>query len=124
MKKKKEFEVWANKELKNIQKALLLEHFLLNPIEYKESKGSLAQSVTHYPYKEMTFSYSESLYKLWEEGDKKSALATLIHEVCHPLTDGLYCKGTNRYSTMDEIADERESLTDHIANILIKHKIL
>lgn len=119
----KKFENWANKKLKEIQKVLLLENFNLNPIEYKNTRA-YAESATHYPYKEITIYYSNLLLELWDKKDLKSIRDILTHELCHPLTDGLYAKATNRYSTQDEIGDERESLTDHIANILIRHKII
>lgn len=57
-------------------------------------------------------------------GDKEEALATLIHEYIHPLTDPLYCKARSRYVTHDELNDEREALTDHIANIIIKANLI
>ena len=121
--KNKKFEDWANKKLKMIQKIMLLEHFNLNPIEHKKTKA-YAESATHYPYKEITIYYGDALLEFWDKKDLKSIIDILTHELCHPLTDGLYVKGTNRYSTLDEIADERESLTDHIANILIRHKVI
>lgn len=116
--KRKEFEAWANKQLAALQKTLLLDAYTLRPIEPSERPASLCEF--RYPYKDINISYSEQVIEDWLKGDKAGALETLTHEMCHPLTDALYSKSLDRHCSKQEIEDEREALTDHIANIVIK----
>lgn len=120
MKKQKQFEKWANEILEKAQKVLLLEHFTLGKISYNKEKPEVSDCKFHYPYQTIKVRYSKYIYEDWEKGDKTSAIEVLVHEMCHPLTDGLYAKASSRYCTRDEVEDEREKLTDHIANIIIK----
>lgn len=122
-KTKKEFEIWANKKLKEIQNVLLMNHFKLEPIK-ESNEHDTSYSITRYPYKESVFQYGKNVYESWAKGDKEEALSILIHESIHPLTDALYVKAIMRYVGKEEIEHERESLTDHITNIIIKAKII
>ncbi len=119
---KKEFEIWANKKLEDISHALLLNNFRILPIS--ASKDTTSYSHNRYPYKEISIGYGTGVYEDWLKGDKKEAVAILIHEVVHALTDPLYHVGAQRYTTIDDLANSREELTDHIANIIIKHNIV
>lgn len=42
----------------------------------------------------------------------------LLHEMIHALTDEFYSKSTERFVSRTEIEDSRESLTDHITNVV------
>ncbi len=118
------FEKWANSELLKIQGILLLNHFTLQPISSKiESKSARAECKLNYPYKDINVCYSEELMKEWEEGKVGDVFQILVHEMCHPLTDPLYCVGMERMVSKDQMENEREALTDHIANIIIKNSI-
>lgn len=72
----------------------------------------------NYPYLNVTLHYGDKVIKDWKDG--KDVVPYIVHEMCHPITDPLYCKATNRWSTHDEVMDERELLTDYICNIVIK----
>jgi len=122
-KTKKEFELWANKKLKEIQGVLLMNHFKLEPIK-ESSEHDTSYSITRYPYKESVFQYGKNVYDSWARGDKEEALSILIHESFHPLTDPLYCKAVSRYTSRDELEHEREGLTDHLTNIILKAKLI
>lgn len=120
MKKQKKFEKWAMEILTKYHNLLLLQDRLLH-FKYNEKlQRSLATHDFNYPYKETRINYSKDLYENWERGEYDDVKAVLIHELCHSLTDPLYGKATNRYVTSDEINDEREALTDHISNIIVK----
>jgi hypothetical protein len=119
-KQQKDFEKWATPILNKLQDTLLLHDFQPLTIEAKYDIRVVAQCELNYPYKSITIQYSESLLKDWVAGKKEKVKGVLVHEMCHPITDPLYCKSTNRFVSKDEIEDERERLTDHIANILIR----
>lgn len=69
-----------------------------------------------YPYLDPTIKYSTRAYGDWKDG--KLTKDRILHELCHVLTDPLYVKATERYTTKNEISDEREKLTDTIAAII------
>lgn len=119
MKKKKEFEIWANKQLKEIQNVLLLNDFRLMPISISKDPN-VSTSSFRYPYKEIIIRYAPEVYEDWENGNKDQAMSVLIHEMLHPLTDKIYAVAHDRFVTNTTLENERENLTDHIANIIIK----
>jgi len=43
-----------------------------------------------------------------------------MHEMFHVVTDKLYAKAGSRFVGNGELEDEREQLTDHLANIVLK----
>lgn len=75
------------------------------------------ECVFNYPYLNVTINYSEKALKEWSSG--KDMTPYVVHEMCHPITDPLYAKATARYTSRDEITDERELLTDLICNIAL-----
>ena|SRR3990167_1287371 len=116
------FEKWAMPILKKLQKVLLLEHFTPLELEYKKGEGSECQF--YYPYQTITVRYNDKLINDFKNKNYKHVTSILAHEMCHPLTDGLYAKASSTYRNKDEIGDERERLTDHIANIILKNDLL
>lgn len=122
MKNKKEFEKWCLVHLKKLQKILLLEHFHPLKFYFKNTQNeAIATCLFNYPYQSIDITYSKCLYESWEKKDYSHVKNVLTHEMCHPLTDPLYEKATRRYVAKDEILDEREKLTDHLANIILKN---
>jgi len=115
-----------NKELeKEIYKIIgKYQHILLlnrNTFELKyptENKESLAECVCNYPYLNVIINYGDKLVEKWKK--KEDIVPYIVHEMCHVITDPLYCKAIGRYATKDEINDERELLTDYICNISLK----
>ena len=93
-------------------------------IQFNKDKPEVSDCKFNYPYQTIKVRYSKCIYEDWEKKDYRAAIEVLIHEMCHPLTDGLYAKATSRYCTKDEVEDEREKLTDHIANILVKSNLI
>lgn len=121
MKKQKQFEEWALKELKKLQKILLLDSFepLKLVFDSKEEKAS-AKCKFSFPYKTITIEYSKELYEDWKKKKYKDVIDVLTHEMCHPITDPLYDAGYAKFITKESLEDIRENTTDHIANIIIK----
>lgn len=118
-KQNKRFEKWAIVKLKKIQKILLLEDF--HPLEVEPGETETSESVHHYPYKKITIRYSKHLLEDFKKKKYEKVISILTHEMCHPITDGLYSKAVSVFRTKDEVEDERERLTDAIANIVIKN---
>lgn len=120
--KKIPFEKWAIVELKKIQKKLLLEDFYPIEIKYRtENHESYAECRVAYPYKSITIKYGDAALHDFKEKKYEDIVDALTHEMCHPITDPLYVKGVSRWASRQEIEDERERLTDHIANIILKN---
>jgi len=120
----KKFEKWAMPILVRLQKIILLEHFEPLKIEFGcKSKHAHAECQISYPYQSITFRYSKECLDDFIK-DPKEVLPVLVHEMCHPLTDPLYDKAVARFSGNKEIEDERERLTDHIANIVLRNKLI
>ena len=124
MKKHKEFEKWANKKLQEIQKVLFLEHFDLKPIKPVKQENDGSSSAFNFPYQTIQIEYSKALLEDWKKNKKDDVLGVLVHEMCHSLTDPLYGTGYSRFISKDEIENTRERLTDHIANVVLKHKLI
>ena len=122
-KKKKQFEKWANVKLLELRKIMLLEHFDLKAVQPCE-KDEASYCKFDHPYQTIRIFYAKRVYEDWEKGDKLSALGTLAHEMCHPLTDDLYSKSFDRFCGKKELEDSRERLTDHISNIILKHNLI
>lgn len=121
----KKFEQWALPIIKKITKVLLVEHFYPVKLEWQERirDGATAGFAFSHPYQSLTILYTDGLLKDWKN-DKNDAIMVLTHEVCHALTDPLYNAGFMRFSSKEQIEDEREKLTDHLANIVLKNNLI
>lgn len=125
MQDRKSFEKWALPLLKKIQKVTLLDHYEPLTLEYKKDIGDpLATCDFHYPYQSITISYGDQLLSRFKEKKHKEVFGILVHEMCHPITDPLYAKAVTLWKSKQEVEDERERLTDHIANIIIKANLI
>jgi hypothetical protein len=120
-KDQKEFEAWALPILKKYQKILLLTDHALT-FKYDKAKTDENEAaMTHdyaYPYKETRICYSDNSLEDFKKGERQELKKMLIHELCHSLTDPLYGAGFDRFITKNTLNNERERLTDHIANII------
>jgi len=88
-------------------------------IEKDEKEQYLAMRF-RYPYKDNAILYSSQALKDFKTGTVGER--EILHELIHILTDPLYAKATSRFASKYEIEDEREALTDKIANIVYKLK--
>lgn len=112
----KEYENWVEEMFEKYKGILFIEKYQL---WFKATEDNYLASKCHYPYLNITIMYSEKAVEKWKR-DKYDAETEIIHEFCHSITDPLYCKANSRYVSQDEITQERERLTDHISNIVIK----
>ena len=83
----------------------------------KENDNYMAISFRE-PYMDFSFYYSDNAIKNFKNG--KFEKYTILHELCHILTDPLYAKAIDRYVGKNEIEHERENLTEKMALILEK----
>lgn len=120
--KDKVFEKWALPKLYKIQKILLLEHFA--PLDLEPSETEASECQFNYPYQTITIRYSKSVLSDFYNKNYQRVIGVLIHEMSHCLTDALYAKATTQWTSRSEIEDEREKLTDHIANIVLKANLI
>lgn len=86
-----------------------------------ENKDSVMECVFNYPYLNVILSYGDALIERFKR--KEDITPYVVHEMCHVITDALYDKAINRCVTKSEINDERELLTDYIANIVLINKL-
>lgn len=118
---KKDFQKWGLSVAKKYQKILLLDdHSLTFEYQKEISAGAAMHHLWRYPYKETIIQYSDYALNLWKEKKKDELKAIIIHELCHSVTDPLYGKACSRYIAKDDLEDERERLTDHLANVIMK----
>lgn len=87
-------------------------------IKKQEDEKYLMSIKCTYPYLDPTLYYSKESEELWKKGELKKDI--ILHELCHIITDKLYCKAISRFVSRDEIEDERENLTDTISAIIRK----
>lgn len=109
------------KIINKYQPILLLQKHTFKLKYPTESPHTLAECVCNYPYLNVTIRYGDKLIDKWKR--KEDIVPYILHEMCHPITDPLYCKSCARYVGEREILDEREHLTDYICNIIILNKL-
>jgi len=109
-----QFKDWIRKQVDFYAPILQME---LHEIKIKHDKETTYLSIScTYPYLDPTIKFSTDAYETWAKGEMKRD--RILHELCHILTDPLYVKAIERYSSKGEINDERERLTDMIAAIV------
>lgn len=125
MKKNIKFERFALPFLKKLAKTLLLEdHYPITIEPGVQKTSSYMECNLSYPYKFIEIHYSQSVIDDFEKDERKTLKNSLVHEMVHAITEPLYVKAVYRYTTSDEINDERERLTDHITNIVLRNELI
>ena len=118
MKKKTEadFEKWIQKQVDFYVPILGLEIWTIKI--RKDGHERYMAMACNYPYVNGEIKYSHSAFIDWTRGEMTPH--SVMHELCHIITDPLYVKAIQRFSSSQEIKDEREKLTDMIAVIVMK----
>lgn len=119
MKKEQEYKKWIEEMFEKYKAVLFIEKYHLKSRLNKKDEDSYLASKFNYPYLDITIIYSEESIKDWVK-DKKDAERRMIHEFCHTITDHFYSV-VIQWPTKDHIENARETLTDHIAQIVNKH---
>ena len=115
------FEKYVYSVIKRYSDILLLQVHTFELKNKLQNQESLMECVFNYPYLNVTINYGDKVFEKWKKGE--DIVPYIVHEMCHPITDPLYAKATERYVTKFEVNDEREKLTDYICNIVIKNKL-
>jgi len=111
------------KRLLKLQEILLLNHFYPIKLEYTPNNKT-TECRFHYPYQSITIKYSNEILEYWNNKEYDQVLFMLTHEMCHPLTDALYDTCFDRFIGKETLENEREKLTDHIANIVLRNGLI
>lgn len=96
---------------------LLLQRHTFEVKKGVDDQKSFMECLPNYPYLNATIAYSKECEEEWKKG--KDIVPYVVHEMCHCVTEPLYCKAIGRYAGKNEILDERENMTDWICNIVI-----
>ena len=113
MKIEKQFVDWIKKQIKIYKPILGLD---LQNVDVERGDCEFMDITCAYPYIDNTIKYSDKAIDAWRKGELLSD--RILHELCHIITDPLYCKAIVRYVGKHEIEDERENLTDKISIII------
>lgn len=110
-----EYKKWIRKQIDYYAPILGVN---LNSIRLEQRDGEdeyISISCT-YPYLDPTIFYSKESFINWKKGKLKKD--RILHELCHIITDPLYCVALDRYVSKTTINNERERLTDIITSII------
>lgn len=118
--KNKKFEDYVFKVIDKYKNLLDLGNFTFKLNYPCQNEDAYMECFNVYPYMDAKFNYSDSVIKMWK--NKENITGIIVHEMCHLVTDPLYIKGDRRYSSQNEILDERENLTDFISKLVLKIK--
>ena len=116
-KTKKEFEAYIFRVVKKYVPVLFLNRHTFDLVDEVLKEDALFEFKFSYPYLNATIYYSDSSFNRWKAGEDMRPF--IVHELCHAITDPLYCKAISRYVSEGEITQERELLTDYICNIVL-----
>lgn len=118
MKEEKQLTKWIEEMYHKYKGILFIEKYHLKVEKDKEEDRYLACQF-NYPYLDAKILFSEKFLKDWQK-DKLNAERRLIHEFCHIITDPFYAVVLD-FPSRKQLEDQRERLTDHIAQIVNKH---
>ena len=115
----KQYEIWIRQMYNKYKSILFIEKYDFK-VEYSKDKEHYLSSKFNYPYLDAKVIWGIDAFTDWKK-DKISAERRIVHEFCHIITDPFYTSAVNIRSTGNQIENERERLTDHIAQIVNKH---
>ena len=117
-KTKKDFKTYIFRVIKKYIPVLFLHRHTFELSDKVGDRDALFEFKFSYPYLNSAVYYSDAAFGRWTLGEDMQPF--IVHELCHAVTDPLYCKATSRYVSEKEIENERELLTDHICNIVLR----
>ena len=115
--KEEQYKKWIRQMYDKYKSVLFIEKFHLK-VEKSNNDDYLACRF-NYPYLDAVILYSEKSFQDWKK-DKKDLERRIVHEFCHVITDPFYSVAMN-FPSRSSLENERERLTDHIAQIVNKH---
>lgn len=120
MKNEKEYKKWIDAMFNKYSPILFLMAYHLTSELKKDDESHYLSSEFNFPYYDIKIWYSERAINDWMK-NKIDAERRMIHEFCHTITDEFYEAALRRFINKEDLNDKRESLTDHIAQIVNKH---
>lgn len=112
----KDFIAWIKKAISVYAPVLGVQDQIIK-VQYEDDTEFMNITCT-YPYLDPIIGFSEKAFEAWKKGEVPED--RVLHELCHMITDPLYCKAMSRFSGKQEIEDERERLTDTLCMIIRK----
>lgn len=113
----KDFVTWIKKKIEHYKPILGIELQEIGVRRGSPKVEYLEISFT-YPYLDPSISYSQHALENWQKGILKPD--SVLHELCHIITDPLYDSAFERFINKKTIEDNRERLTDTMAAIIRK----
>ena len=116
--KRKEFEAYALAELRRIRKRLLLEHYELPEMAFKENTKFLG-IVCNYPYVGSEIQYGEyALDTYFERKDYQYLKDSFRHEMIHLIVEPLYQLATRpKKVSSEELRNTVEQVVEHLTQV-------
>ena len=111
-----EFCKWVFDIFDKYKRILYVEHFIFSMVQ--DTSVEYAAMSLGYPYLSAKFRFNTKVVTDWQNGYKPHVERVIVHELCHVLTDPLYCKAISRFIDKESVEDERERLTDHFTNVV------
>ena len=112
--KKNNIETWVKEQIEYYKPFLGISIQKVK-VKYDSDVSYFSVSLS-YPYLSPTIFYGNGAIDKFN--NDKIDKQTILHELCHIITDPLYVKATQRYASEDEVEGERERLTDTISTII------
>lgn len=116
-KEEKKYEQWIRAMFNKYKGRLFIEKYHLKM--KRDDEESYLASKFNYPYLDIEIIYTKKAMDDWKKDDK-DAERRVIHEFCHTITDQFYAVVLD-FPSKRQLEDQRERLTDHIAQIVNKH---
>ena len=107
------FQEYIHSVIAEYAPVLRLQHFTF---EVEKVEKKYMECHFCYPYLSATVRYGEEAEKDYDHG--KPMAHIIVHELCHLITDPLYSRAFDRFTTESALEDERERVTDHVAKVV------
>lgn len=117
--KEEQYKKWIKLMYDKYKSILFIEKYHLKVEKASKEDDYYLASKFNYPYLDIKILYSDKSLNDWKS-NKRDAERRLIHEFCHTITDPFYAVVLD-FPSKKQIEDQREILTDHIAQIVNKH---
>lgn len=123
MKLKRPSNVGRIRSIADYQKKLLISQHYIVLTPKTDNERTMMQMCFRLPYLDPELGYNPSKVARYWPHDKTELKHVLIHELCHIVIDPLYGCAIDRHASRDEIERARETLTDHLAMIVMRNGI-
>ena len=118
----KDYQKWIEEIVEKWKPVLFLDIYYIKIEKTTKAGETTYLSIkSNHPYVDALILWTKASFDEWKkQDDPLMREQEIVHELCHIITDPLYFLTHDRYVTKTEVNDQREMLTDKIANIVIK----